>query len=54
MSSDADSAASSGSGGIGSGILPSTGGPLLPLLGLGAVALGATGLLARNRRHNRQ
>ena len=33
-------------------VLPSTGGPLLPLAGLGALALGATGLLAlqRNRR----
>ena len=33
-------------------VLPSTGGPLLPLAGLGAFALGATGLLAlrRNRR----
>ncbi|MGB3681960.1 MAG: LPXTG cell wall anchor domain-containing protein [Rubrobacteraceae bacterium] len=34
-------------------VLPDTGGPLLPLVGLGAIALGATGLLARNRYSRR-
>lgn len=38
-----------GSNALGISLLPTTGGPLLPLIGLGAIALGATGLLARNR-----
>lgn len=47
-------AGTGGSGGatadsLGISLLPTTGGPLLPLIGLGAIALGATGLLARHR-----
>jgi hypothetical protein len=41
------------SGVLGISLLPSTGGPLLPLIGLGAIALGATGLLARHRYSRR-
>ena len=50
------SAGSSGSAensSLGIGVLPSTGGPLLPLIGLSAVALGATGLLVRQRHIRR-
>ena len=39
----------SGADSLGISLLPTTGGPLLPLIGLGAIALGATGLLARHR-----
>ena len=38
---------------LGISLLPTTGGPLLPLIGLGAIALGATGLLARHRYSRR-
>lgn len=45
----ADGGEGEGSNALGISLLPTTGGPLLPLIGLGAIALGATGLLARNR-----
>jgi len=59
--STADTAAPTSAGGggaaesgvIGISLLPSTGGPLLPLIGLGAIALGATCLLARHRYSRR-
>ncbi len=59
--SPADAAAPTSAGGggaaesgvIGISLLPSTGGPLLPLIGLGAIALGATCLLARHRYSRR-
>ena len=43
----------SGTDSLGISLLPTTGGPLLPLVGLGAIALGATGLLARHRYSRR-
>lgn len=43
----------SGADSLGISLLPTTGGPLLPLVGLGAIALGATGLLARHRYSRR-
>ena len=43
----------SGTDSLGISLLPTTGGPLLPLIGLGAIALGATGLLARHRYSRR-
>lgn len=43
----------SGADSLGISLLPTTGGPLLPLIGLGAIALGATGLLARHRYSRR-
>lgn len=43
----------SGTDSLSISLLPTTGGPLLPLIGLGAIALGATGLLARHRYSRR-
>lgn len=52
-SASAESGGAAGNGSPGTGVLPSTGGPLLPLIGLSAVALGATGLLMRHRHIRR-
>lgn len=51
VASDSVSASDSSESSSGSEIeaLPSTGGPLLPFLALGALALGATGLLVSRR-----
>lgn len=45
----ASSSAGESSNEYGTDVLPATGGPLLPLLALGALALGATGLLVSRR-----
>ena len=49
----ASAEAGEGADSLGISLLPTTGGPLLPLIGLGAIALGATGLLARHRYSRR-
>ena len=49
----AEGVEASGADSLGISLLPTTGGPLLPLIGLGAIALGATGLLARHRYSRR-
>lgn len=50
---DGSGAGTSDTGVLGVSLLPETGGPLYPLVGLAALALGATGVLAlsRSREH---
>jgi hypothetical protein len=47
MSGNTPSGGPAGGGGASAGVLPATGGPLLPLAALGALALGATSVLVR-------